>query len=320
MAEIVLGLGTSHSPQLSIPADLWGNIAKQDRHNPYVPYEALMQTDRPQRLAHELTLDRWQAKYEACQNAIRQLGEMLATSSVDVVLVIGDDQEELWLDDMMPAITMFRGESAWDLPTPIEDEPEAYRPAHWAEHGDEPEAYPASPDLANYLIEVLTHNHFDISQFSRQPEGRSLGHAFTFVRRRLMKEHLKPMLPVMINTYYPPNQPTLARCYALGQAVQEAIEKWPESIRVAVVASGGLSHFVIDEELDRRVIAGIMQCNRELLTSIPEDQLQAGNSEIRNWVAVAGALEHLKPDLIDYIPTYRSPAGTGVGMTFMCWR
>jgi hypothetical protein len=34
----------------------------------------------------------------------------------------------------------------------------------------------------------------------------------------------------------------------------------------------------------------------------------------------AGALEHLRMELIDYVPAYRSPAGTGVGMTFSRWQ
>ena len=34
MAEIVLGLGTSHSPMLSLPGDMWGDYAARDKSNP----------------------------------------------------------------------------------------------------------------------------------------------------------------------------------------------------------------------------------------------------------------------------------------------
>jgi hypothetical protein len=61
------------------------------------------------------------------------------------------------------------------------------------------------------------------------------------------------MVPVMVNTYYPPNQPTPKRCYAFGQAVRKAIESWDSNKRVALMASGGLSHVVIDEEIDDRI-------------------------------------------------------------------
>ena len=36
----------------------------------------------------------------------------------------------------------------------------------------------------------------------------------------------------------------------------------------------------------------------------------------RNWIAAAGAMEHLDMEVLDYVPCYRSEAGTGVGMAF----
>ena len=65
------------------------------------------------------------------------------------------------------------------------------------------------------------------------------------------------MVPVMLNTYFPPNQPTPKRSYNLGQAIRNAVSEWESDARVAVIASGGLSHFVINEELDQRVIKGL---------------------------------------------------------------
>jgi 3-O-methylgallate 3,4-dioxygenase len=49
-------------------------------------------------------------------------------------------------------------------------------------------------------------------------------------------------------------------------------------------------------------------------------QLNSGTSEIRNWIAAAGALEGLETAWQDYVPCYRSPAGTGCGMGFAVWR
>ena len=48
-------------------------------------------------------------------------------------------------------------------------------------------------------------------------------------------------------------------------------------------------------------------------------QLRSGTSEILNWITAAGALEGLAARVIDYIPGYRSPAGTGAGMAFVLW-
>lgn len=38
---------------------------------------------------------------------------------------------------------------------------------------------------------------------------------------------------------------------------------------MAIVASGGLSHFVVDEELDRRVIEGLRAQDAESLMELP---------------------------------------------------
>jgi hypothetical protein len=56
-----------------------------------------------------------------------------------------------------------------------------------------------------------------------------------------------------------------------------------------------------------------------ILTSIPRKRLHLGNSELRNWIATAGAVEPLKMQLIDYVPCYRSPAGTGCAMGLAQW-
>jgi hypothetical protein len=86
------------------------------------------------------------------------------------------------------------------------------------------------------------------------------------------------------------------------------------------VASGGLSHFVVDEALDRHVLAVLAEKDGEAIAALPPAQLESGNSEIRNWIAAAGALEHLEMQLVDYQPCYRSEAGTGIGTAFAVWQ
>jgi hypothetical protein len=57
-----------------------------------------------------------------------------------------------------------------------------------------------------------------------------------------------------------------------------------------------------------------------ILSPLPRERLNSGNSEIRNWIVVAGAVEHLDMQLIDDVPCYRSPAGTGYAMVFAQWQ
>jgi hypothetical protein len=135
----------------------------------------------------------------------------------------------------------------------------------------------------------------------------------------MMPEGEIPMVPFMVNTYYPPNQPTPKRCYALGQAVRRAIESWDADFRVAVVASGGLSHVIMDDEIDRITLDALQEKDADRLRSLPVERLFGGTSEIRNWVIAAGALEPMKMTLVDFVPAYRSPAATGCGMSFAYW-
>jgi hypothetical protein len=57
----------------------------------------------------------------------------------------------------------------------------------------------------------------------------------------------------------------------------------------------------------------------EAIARLPREQLNSGNSEIRNWIVTAGAVEHLRMELVDYIAGYRSEAGSGVGLAFATW-
>jgi len=128
-------------------------------------------------------------------------------------------------------------------------------------------------------------------------------------------------VPLMLNTYYPPTQPRLRRCYELGRALRESIESWDDAKSVAIVASGGLSHFVVDEELDRGMLAAMEKKDAAQMCDWPESKFQLGSSEIKTWVVVAGAMEEsaLKMRVCDYLPCYRSDGGTGVGAGFAEW-
>jgi hypothetical protein len=316
MARVVFGVGTSHSSQVSITPDWWTAQGEIDRGR--TPYEDLLR-NAPDWLPGELRADVWRRKYDETQKAVAELKAAIARAKPDALLIIGDDQRELFLDDTMPTFSIFWGKEIWDLPGPTDKLAPSHKAARWAVHGDAPEPYPVASGVARHLVEQMMIEGFDVSQFTEQPKGRSLGHAWTFVRRRLMGEAPIPMIPVMVNTYYPPNQPRASRCYALGEALARAVASYPKDMRIGVVASGGLSHFIVDEELDRRVIEGLAKKDKANLTSIPQDQLQSGSSEILLWIAAAGALRHLDMKLHAYVPGYRTPAGTGCGMTFATW-
>ena len=171
------------------------------------------------------------------------------------------------------------------------------------------------------MVTSLIGQQFDVAYLTQPAEGREIGHAFTFINRRLMPESPIPQVPFMLNTYFPPNSPIARRCWALGQGMREAIESWDSDKRVAIVASGGLSHPIVDEELDRDVLSAIQRNDEEWLGGLDEDVFRLGTSEIKNWITVAGAMAGtgLGMKVIDYVPAYRTTAGTGCGIAFTAW-
>ena len=331
MARIVLGIGSSHTPQLSTTPDWWEDHAGRDRRNPeLLGRDGNMHTFDEIVAVPEWTIDEsrltpqiWKGIYDRAQAAVATLGDELVATSPDAVVVIGDDQEELFLDDGRPAFAIYWGETINDFAPDDEEQaamPAGIRAALWAAHSEKGEVYPVPHELAKHIIEHLVEEEFDVAAMKQQPQGRSLGHAFTFPRRRLMGDKLIPILPILLNSYYPPNQPSPRRSYLFGRALRRAIESFDQDMTVAIVASGGLSHFIVDEELDNRILQGLQNRDFEALATIPRKFMRSGTSESLNWIAAGGALENLSMKVVDYVPAYRSVAGTGVGMAFAVWR
>jgi hypothetical protein len=181
--------------------------------------------------------------------------------------------------------------------------------------------YPTDGDLARHLMEGLIEEGIDVAANFQSRPGAGLDEAYNLLYHHFDKDASIPYVPVLVSRYLP-NQGTPRRCYELGQAVRRVLERWDSPKRVAVMGSGGLSHQIIDEELDRTVIEALLEGDTDVLCSLDRQRLNRapGTPEILNWVACAGVMEPKTMTLIDYIPCYRSLAGTGHGNTFGYWK
>lgn len=329
MADIVLGIGTSHSPLLASPPEDYPKHAEIDAGGrrlldrdgkPCTYGDLLAQADpsikdqiRPEVLAE---------RSARCTANVERLAGIIENAALDALVVIGDDQNEQFFDDNMPAILIYSGETIENNPLRMEDDaPEFWRRARSQYHeAAQPRHYPVDAKLALHLVGALMDGGFDISHAKRLSKEHGEGHAFGFVHRRLMNDKIVPIVPVALNTYYPPNQPRPRRCYELGRAIRAAVAAYPGNGRIGILASGGLSHFTVDEAFDRMILDACRNRDAAALSAIPMAKLNSGSSEIRNWITVAGAAEHLVTDWQDYVPCYRSAAGTGCGMGFAVWK
>jgi 3-O-methylgallate 3,4-dioxygenase len=257
--------------------------------------------------------------------AMAHLSNTLNSSRLDALIVLSDDQDEAYLEDARPTFAIYYGETILNSNEQHEQYsrrfPEWYVKNRQGFFEDEaPRAYPVDARLALHLIGWLMDNGFDPASSKCMRQGEGEGHGMAYVHRRLMDPAKPiPIVPVFLNTYFPPNQPRPRRCYELGRAIRKAMETYPADARVGVIASGGLSHFLVDEEFDRAILKACADKDAAFLQNLPRNKLHSGSSEILNWVGVAGAVEHLELNWFEYVPGYRTPAGTGTGLSFASW-
>jgi Catalytic LigB subunit of aromatic ring-opening dioxygenase len=320
MARLVAGFGTSHSPMLACAAEDWTpSFLPRDKARQHYDFDgracryddilALAPGDAMARIA-PAEMARRRTEIDDAQARLRA---SIAAAALDALIVIGDDQDELFDRSNVPAIGIYHGATIRNAASgPAEDAMARARMRFFEANGDR--EYPCAADLAGHLIESLLAADFDISVSANVPAGRHEGHAFSYVHK--FCTDAVPIVPVFLNAYYPPNQPAPRRCYALGRALAAAIDAFPTDGRIGVIASGGLSHFVVDEAFDRRIVAALRDKDAGFFQSVPEHKLLAGSSEVRNWICMAGAAEALNLDWIQYVPGYRTPALTGTGLCF----
>ena len=350
MASIVAGFASSHTPLMSLPGEDWGKRANDDMRNrelirprdgKRVTYDELLESADPS-IAEQIDEEIFCSKYNAIQVALNELQDTFAQVDPDVVVMFGDDQDEMFFDDNYPMISVYWGHVLTHYPrrTNRPGLSEAMRIAA-AVYGTEVIDYPVETKLGLHLIEQLVNRDFDVAQrrymqpeyggtigpatwyldFKRTttPRRQGMAHAFAFPVCRWFAGKRPPMAPITINTCYPPNWISPRRAFALGRAVREAIEAWDSDARVAIVTSGGLSHFTVDEEIDRRALEGLTSADGDSLSTLPRYKLQSATTEILNWVAAAGAMGTLRMELLTYQPGYRSSAGTGCGCAVGRW-
>jgi OH-DDVA oxygenase len=336
MAEVVLGVWTTHGPTLSTTPEQWLLRLPADKQRPDHPFRgkkydfpSLVELRRAENLASKATLEERTRRAKDCRSAIDRVADIYEASRADVAVIFGNDQHEVFLDDLIPALTVFNGATLWNEPSSEAQAARSPPGIHVSEWGHKPPQYteyPGHPELANLILNQAMADGFDIARSSKLPEHpgnwhSGIGHAFGFIYRQIMRDKPVANVPLFANTFFPPNQPSARRCFAFGQSVGRAIRALNPDLRVAVFGSGGMSHFVIDENFDRMLIDALQARDAERLCSIGEEYFQSGTSELKNWIGAAGCLfdTDLTGDLVDYVPCYRSEAGTGTANGWIAW-
>jgi hypothetical protein len=330
MAEIVLGIGSSHGPLLSTPPEQWDLRAKADRANKShwfrgktYDFESLL-AERAPGFASQVDLETRRERFAKCRAAMGQLGQKFKEVAPDAVIILGNDQREFFEEGLTPSITVYRGAKIHNVQHLHEDQPGL----NVAEPGNSPAEgafYPGASELADHILESLEDEKFDLAQSDSTPKSAPRGgvpHAYGFLYHSILGDNPPPSVPIILNVHFPHNVPKNQRCLDLGHALARAIKSFKGYNRVALMASGGLSHFVIDEELDQTITDAMSKGDEAALARIPENVFKVGTAETKNWYPVIAAMNAsgLKYHQVDYVPCYRSEAGTGNAMCFAWWQ
>ena len=333
MAKIVTAMATTHGPQLHTDVEKWHLrvLADKGRKHPFrgkeLSFDELVELRKPEGFDKRASFEAQKGYHARCHAAMDKLADKWDEVKPDIAVILGNDQNEIYeTDQLNPAFMVFYGDKIPHHPQDKADlakMPPGVAEAEMGHAVPEHREYKGVPDLGLHIINALMENEFDVTACKEWPRRTRNGasHAFGHIYRQVMRDKVVPNVPIYQNTFYPPNQPTARRSYRFGQIVGQAIASWKSDLRVAVFASGGMSHFVIDEDFDRKFVTALKKKDKEYLSSIPLWQMQSGTSELKSWISLAGLLEPIKVEMheLDYVPCYRSLAGSGTANGFYWW-
>jgi aromatic ring-opening dioxygenase catalytic subunit (LigB family) len=277
MAEIVAGIATSHVPFLAM---------------------------HPQ---FEMASEAQRSKIVAGLNRAR---EIIERARPDAIVIFSTDHFDRCFYDNLPAFLVATGERAEGPVNEWLNLPKV--------------SVKLAADLGQLIVSEGMEHGVDFASSQELP----LDHAEVVPLSFITPGWDVPLVPIVVNAFAPP-MPSLKRCFDVGVFVRTVIERAPARHRIAVIGTGGLSHWVgppetgtVNEEFDRWFLDCLVHRRNgdvwERYRHAEDLEKVAGNGgqEIRDWLAVAGAMPlQLKPQVLAYEPIPQWATGTGV----MAW-
>ncbi len=224
---------------------------------------------------------------------MQELGKVLDETKPDAILFFGADHVETFSVTCVPTFAIVAGNRAI------------------AKFAGREHNLPIHREMAEDILNQLVVDHgFDMAY----SEDAELGHAFSVPFEYVIGGRNIPVIPFFTNVYVPP-LPTPRRCAALGKAIAEIVKGRKE--RVAIIASGGMSHFPgttkylhPEFDFDRWLLSQFETGHTDALLDMTGTQLdEVGNTEMLSWAIMFGAIGKTEGELIDYIPTWHHGLG-----------
>ncbi|HEY7518929.1 MAG TPA: hypothetical protein VIE36_11615 [Methylomirabilota bacterium] len=263
-------------------------------------------------MTHSPGLTGWfdRASVEYQQLALAATAEMrrrLEDARPDTLVMFSNDHLLNWPINNIPEYTVGIGD-------------EHVGPADWFDEwlGMEKYRVPGDPGLARFLVNDAARRGLSLAYLREMQfdDGISVPTHYLNPDARFR------LVPVTMNCNVPPI-PTPARAYEVGRLLGETMRAYPASTRIAVIATGGLSHepggpryFWVDEEFDRWFLALLKDGDHErLLRECTLERMEAagsgGTAELLAWIAVL-AMTRGPADVLAYMPAIAWRSGTGM--------
>lgn len=308
MAKIVNAMATSHAFAMLDPG-IWDEVREQNRSR-YVERHGKEPPLLPQFAAANADDDKRRfARITAAQQELRR---ELEISQPEIIVVIGDDQNENLSKELMPQIAVYTG---GDYTAKLR-------------HSTKTRRYRAAPDFSARLLETGVKRGFDLASIASFADDTLISHAHVQALDTLFPDDSPRTVIVFLNAIHQP-APEPSRCLAFGALLAEVIGDFAGAERIAICGSGGLSHFTagypwksyqgpytyggISEDFDRTLISQLDAGAVEQIASLSsEDLLRHGEIEFRAWIAIAGAMQGAKTSIAVYEPFYRAIMGMAV--------
>lgn len=211
--------------------------------------------------------------------AYRDMGKRFVDSAPDVLVVLSNDHLHNFFLDNFPALCIGAAES---YESPIE---------HWLKA--KRRVFAGDQGFGAYLLQEALAADFDPS-FSME---MVLDHGSLTPLELAGVDPALPIVPVLFNCVQPP-MPTIRRSYQFGRFLGDAIRRYEGVKKVAVLATGGISHDIatprmgmVNREFDETFLRLMEAGDPQAVVRYATDFVHtAGNGaeEIRMWIAAMG--------------------------------
>lgn len=291
--KIVLAAGVPHAPQLVTRPERWPDVHK---------LVMCASSVRKKELEQE-TLEDNRRQLDSAKRDFARIRAEIERVRPDVILALTDDHFDNFFLDDYPPFAIFVGPK-------VEGDTIWIRGRRFQ--------YRCDAAFSRRILNRGLEQGFDLT-FSEEVH-LEYGHLVPL--SYLNPESRIPIIPIYTNAYASP-QPTPSRCHQLGRFLGQVIrEGTDDDYRVALVASGGMSHYPgetlageVDARFDRKMMEMLRAGrNREFAEMTSEAIDESGNTEMRSWIVMLGALGRAKPVFTDYILSWRAIIGLGFAL------